>query len=63
MKNQFITDSQGEKIAVILPIKEYKKIIEDLEDAEDVKLYDEAKALKGKNVSFNDYLKKRQSKK
>jgi hypothetical protein len=29
---QYITDSQGEKKAVILPIHEFEEILEDLED-------------------------------
>ena len=39
---QFITDSAGKKL-VVLSMKEYKKIIEDLEELEDIKRYDEAK--------------------
>lgn len=46
MKTQFVTDDNGNKLAVILPIKEYNKILNDLEELEDIKLYDEAK--KGK---------------
>lgn len=43
MKTQFITDTKGNKIAVILPIKDYNKMIDDLEELEDIKLYDKAK--------------------
>jgi hypothetical protein len=43
MKAQFITDDNGTKLAVILPIKEYQKIMDDLEDLEDVRLYDQVK--------------------
>lgn len=43
MKTQFVTDDHGKKLAVILPIKDYEKILEDLEDLEDVRLYDEVK--------------------
>lgn len=39
---QYITDSSGKKISVILPIKEFNEIIEELEELEDIKLYDEA---------------------
>jgi hypothetical protein len=46
MKTQFVTDDNGNKLAVILPIKAYNKILDDLEELEDIKLYDEAK--KGK---------------
>lgn len=43
MSTQFVTDDHGNKLAVILPIKEYNKLIADLEELEDVKLYDAAK--------------------
>ncbi|WP_020565391.1 hypothetical protein [Methylosarcina fibrata] len=35
MPTQFITDSEGHKISVILPIDEYQQLLEDLEDAMD----------------------------
>jgi hypothetical protein len=40
---QFIKDDNGEKSLVVLSIKEFDQLIEELEDAEDVRLYDEAK--------------------
>lgn len=46
MSTQFVTDDHGKKLAVILPIKEYNKMVDDLEELEDIKLYDAAK--KGK---------------
>ena len=63
IKTQFITDSKGKKLAVILPINDYEKIIEQLEDIEDVRLYDEAKKDDdGKRILFSEYLKKRNKK-
>lgn len=44
MRTQFITDNNGIKLAVILPIKEYNKILEKLEELEDIRIYDQAKA-------------------
>ncbi|HLZ13533.1 MAG TPA: hypothetical protein VKP58_13180 [Candidatus Acidoferrum sp.] len=41
---QFLTNEKGEKIAVVLSIEEYEKILEELEDLEAVRAYDEAKA-------------------
>ena len=38
---QFITDTAGKKL-VVLPLKEFKTLIEELEDMEDVRLYDKA---------------------
>ena len=40
---QYITDDKGEKLSVILPMSEFKSIMEDLEDLDDIRLYDEAK--------------------
>lgn len=48
--NQFITDEQGKKIAVIIPLKSYQKMLEDLEELDDIRLYDEAKKTKGKAI-------------
>ena len=43
MKTQFVTDDHGNKLAVILPIREYNKMVDELEELEDIKLYDAAK--------------------
>ena len=51
MTTQFITNNKGKTTAVILPIKKYNKMIEELEEMEDIRLYDEAK--KGKQ-QFRD---------
>jgi hypothetical protein len=40
---QYITDNTGKKISAVLPIKEFKTLIEELEELEDIKLYDEGK--------------------
>lgn len=42
MSTQYITDKKGKKISVILPIREYNKMMEQLEELEDIKLYDKA---------------------
>lgn len=60
MKTQFVTDDHGKKLAVILPIKDYQKMVDDLEDLEDIRLYDEAKKEDdGKRITLTDYLKNR----
>jgi PHD/YefM family antitoxin component YafN of YafNO toxin-antitoxin module len=43
-KPQFLINDQGEKVAVVISIEEYEKILEELEDLEDIRAYDEAKA-------------------
>ncbi len=40
---QYIKDANGNKTLVVLPAQEFDKLMEALEDAEDIRLYDEAK--------------------
>jgi len=42
MNEQYITDTKGRKVSVILPIRDYRKMLEKLEELEDIKAYDEA---------------------
>ena len=38
----FITDKKGKKISVVLPIKDFNALMEELEELEDIRLYDES---------------------
>ena len=59
---KYITDSKGKKISVVLAMKDFKAILEELEELEDIKLYDEAKKEDtGERILFSDYLKNRKS--
>ena len=40
---QFITDTAGKKL-VVLPANEFDMMMEELEELEDIRLYDESKA-------------------
>lgn len=66
MRTQYVTDDNGNKLAVILPIKEYAKMVDDLEELEDIKRYDAAK--KGElefidaEEAFKEIEKKREQK-
>lgn len=63
MKAQFIVDETGKKTAVILTMDDYKKMVDELETANDVRLYDEAKKEDdGERVLFDDYLRSRKLK-
>jgi PHD/YefM family antitoxin component YafN of YafNO toxin-antitoxin module len=44
MEARYIVDENGKRTGVILSVDEYERMIEALEDLEDVRLYDEAKA-------------------
>jgi hypothetical protein len=43
MKTQYITNQKGEKLSVILSFKEYKKIMDELDEYNCIKSYDHAK--------------------
>lgn len=59
---EFIKDADGKISSVILPVQEFDKIMEELEDLEDIKLYDEAKKEDtGERILFSDYLKSRKN--
>jgi len=61
MKPQYITNENGRKTGVILPVRDYEKLLLIAEEYEDIKAYGDAKARlkEGKDtiVSFEDVLK------
>ncbi|WP_428653205.1 hypothetical protein [Runella sp.] len=59
----YITNTKGKRISVVLPMKEYERLLADSEELEDIKLYDQVKAKKEETVLLEDYLKQRQLKK
>ena len=54
---QYITDNSGKKISVVIPIKDFKAIMEGLEELEDIKLYDEAKKSNEPSIPIDDAFK------
>lgn len=56
---RFITDNKGKKLSAVVPIKEYKRMLELLEEKDDIRLYDEVKARNEKTISLDAYLEKR----
>lgn len=57
LKTQYITDSTDKKMGVILPIRDYEKIMEGLEELEDIKAYDRAKTRKSEPIPFEQAVK------
>lgn len=60
---QYITDDKRNKLSVIIPIKDYERLIEELEEREDIRLYDEAKEQNEDSIPFEGYLKQREARK
>lgn len=60
---QYINDTKGNKSMVVLPVHEFESLMEELEDLEDTRLYDEAqKEDTGERILFSDYLNSRKAK-
>ena len=41
---QFVVDQNQKRKAVLLPLAEWERIVEDLEELDDIRAYDEAKS-------------------
>ena len=52
VKENYIVDRKGNTTNVIIPKKDYDKMLEYIEELEDVTAYDIAKAEKGKNIPW-----------
>ena len=62
IKPQYITDNTGKRISVVLSINDYKAILEELEELEDIKLYKKKKKEdSGERISLSDYVEIRKS--
>lgn len=53
IKERYVVDETGARVAVLLDIAEYQKILEALEEIEALDAYDEAKAGDDEVISFD----------
>jgi len=52
IKENFVTDRKGRKIAVQIPVKLYKKLMADSEELDEIREYRVAKSHKGDAIPF-----------
>ena len=57
---QYITDAQGKRVSVVLPMQQWQQVLEELEELDDIRLYDQVKARQEPTLPLDEYLKKRQ---
>ena len=57
---QYITDEQGKRVSVVLPIQQWQQVLQELEELDDIRLYDDVKSRKEPTMSLADYRQKRQ---
>ncbi len=52
VKEQYIIDENGQRVSVVLEIGAYQKLLEDLEELESIRAYDQAKSRDDEVISF-----------
>lgn len=57
--HQHIKDANGKDIGVFLPIEDYKKMLEELEELEDIRAFDEAKNKNEETIPLREAIKLR----
>ena len=62
LSTTFITVGKGKKISAVLLIKQYQLLLEELEELEDIRAYDKAKAKKEKPIPLRDAIQQRRKK-
>ena len=60
---RYITDKKGKKLSVVISISEYEKMIEEIEELNDIKLYDAVKSRNEKTIPFKEYLQQKSRRK
>ncbi len=53
-KENFIVDENGARVGVVLDIADYRKLLEDLEELNAIRAYDEAKASGDEAIPFEE---------
>ena len=49
---EFVVDEKAQRKAVLLPLREWKRLMEEIEELEDIRAYDKAKAEPDNAVPF-----------
>ncbi len=52
LKERFVVDDTGNRVAVLIAIDEYQKVLEALEELESIDAFDEAKASNDEIIPF-----------
>lgn len=62
MEPMFVTNEKGKQVGVLVPIKEYEKIMKALEDAADERAYNKAIRRKEATIPLREAIKFRKGK-
>jgi PHD/YefM family antitoxin component YafN of YafNO toxin-antitoxin module len=61
LKERYVIDETGNRVAVLIDIEEYKKVLEALEELQSINAYDEAKASNDEIISFDQAIQEIES--
>ena len=50
---QYIIDKKGNRISVVISVTEFETIMDELEDLEDIRLYDDAKSVNESSIPID----------
>ncbi len=59
IKPQILTNNDGEKVAIVLPFSEYEKLIDALEELEDIQDFDQFVSNPEPTIPLRDAIKMR----
>jgi len=53
LQEQYLTDHEGNRVGVFLDLKQFQQILEELEELDDIRAYDAAKASGDEAIPFD----------
>ncbi len=53
LQEQYLTDREGNRVKVVLDIEQFQQMLEDLEELDDIRAYDAAKASGDEAIPFD----------
>ncbi len=53
VQEQYLTDREGKRVGVVLDLEQFQRIVEELEELEDIRAYDTAMAAGDEVVPFD----------
>jgi len=53
VKERYVTDGQGNRVAVLLEVEEYRRLLDALEELESIRAYDTAVAVREDAIPFD----------
>ena len=61
LKERFVADNAGNRVAVLIDIRDYQKVLEALEELETIAAYDEAKSSNDEAIPFDQAIREIES--